>query len=151
MRTDPVIDLLLETLGRAFDQSSWHGPNLASSIRGIPAQAASRNLFNRKSIWQQVLHAAYWKQRVLNRLIGTQKFPRKGSNWPLLPLEITEKAWRADRDLLHAIHAELIDAVGKLDSRKLDAKRRKMILGAAAHDVYHAGQINLLKRAMRES
>lgn len=149
MRSDPVIDLLRETLGRAFDQSSWHGPNLASSIRGISAQIAAKQLPNRKSIWQQVLHAAYWKQRVVNKLISTQKFPRKGRNWPLLPLEITEKAWRADRDLLQAIHAELVDAVSRLDSRKLDTKRRKMILGAAAHDLYHAGQINLLKRMIR--
>lgn len=150
MPADPTTNLLLETVDRAFDQSSWHGPNLASSIRGISARDAAKSVHGRKSIWQQVLHAAYWKQRVLNKLIGTQKFPRPGSNWPGLPETISEKTWREDRDLLHAIHARLRKAVASLDTKRLDAKLRKMILGAAAHDLYHAGQINLLKRMSRE-
>lgn len=145
----PHIALLLESLDRAFDLSSWHGPNLASSIRGLSAEEVAQALLGRKSIWQQTLHAAYWKQRVLNKLIGTQKFPRAGSNWPSMPQSLTEKNWKADRDLLHDIHRRLRHAVAALPQKRLDPATRKLILGAAAHDLYHAGQINLLRRMIR--
>ena len=75
---------LLDTLDWAFNVASWHGPNLAGSIKGLRAEDAAWAQPGRKSIWQQTLHAAYWKQRVLNKLIGTQPFPRAGSNWPKL-------------------------------------------------------------------
>lgn len=85
---------------------------------------------------------------MLNKLIGTQPFPRRGSNWPKLPDEPSPRAWKADQELLHDIHERLIDAVSKLDSRRLNPKLKWMIYGAAAHDVYHAAQIRLLRRMM---
>jgi hypothetical protein len=148
MPTDPTIAILLEIIDCAFNVQSWHGPNLSSSIRGINAKVAAKSMHGRKSIWQQVLHAAYWKQRVLNKIVGTQRFPRSRSNWPRLPETISEEAWKKDCELLEVIHRRLRTAVSKLSSKTLEPKLRKMILGAAAHDLYHAGQINLLKRML---
>lgn len=148
---DSTIALLLEILDRGFNKPSWHGPNLASSFRGLDARTAARALPGRKCIWEQVLHTAYWKQRVLNKLVGTQPFPRRGSDWPRLPGTITNRAWKEDQQLLHEIHNRLRNAVAKLDSRKLDPKLKRMIYGAAAHDVYHAGQIRLLRRMTTSS
>jgi hypothetical protein len=145
---DPQIQLLLEILDAAFDKPSWHGPNLASSFRGVDAQTAARSIRGRKSIWQQVLHAAYWKQRVLNKLIGTEPFPRPGTDWPKLPVKPTARAWKDDQLLLHDIHQRLRAAVSKCRWRTLDSKLRRMIYGAAAHDVNHAGQIRLLRRLL---
>jgi len=126
--------LLVDVLDRGFDKRSWHGANLKGAIRGLRAADAARRVPGRKCAWEQVLHAAYWKHRVLKRLVGPEKFPRKGSNWPALPVETTEDAWRADVALLRDINA------------RLDAKTMWLIEGAAAHDVYHAGQIKLLRR-----
>lgn len=140
--------MLLQNLDCAFDKTAWHGPNLASSIRGVDARRAAESLEGRMSIWQQVLHAAYWKQRVINLLIGTQPFPRKGSNWPLLPKVSTEKTWKADVKLLHDIHANLRAAITQIDPTRLDEKTTRLILGAAAHDLYHTGQIRLLRRML---
>jgi hypothetical protein len=139
---------LVEILDAGFDEPSWHGPNLANSFRGLDPKTAAKQVHGRKSVWEQVLHAAYWKQRVLNKLIGTQKFPRTGSNWPHLPSTITTRAWKQDQQLLHDIHRQLREAVAALDIRNLSPKLRKMIYGAAAHDVYHAGQIKLLRRML---
>jgi hypothetical protein len=145
---DPQIQLLLEVLDHAYNKPGWHGPNLSSSFRGLDARTAARSIFGRKSIWQQVLHAAYWKQRVLNRIVGTQRFPRPGSNWPTLPETISNRAWKEDVALLDAIHQSLRGAVARLDLAQLDPKLRKMIYGVAAHDVYHAGQIRLLRKML---
>lgn len=145
-KEDPVIMLLLEVLERGFRKTSWHGPNLTGAMRGVRPQA--RDPIHRRQKVEQVLHAAYWKQRVLNKLIGTQPFPRRGSNWPKLPDDLSARAWKVDQKLLHDMHERLIDAVSKLDSRRLNPKLKWMIYGAAAHDVYHAGQIRLLRRMM---
>jgi uncharacterized damage-inducible protein DinB len=142
-------DHFLELLDRSFDRISWHGPNLANSFRGLDAKAAARPIHGRKSIWQQVLHAAYWKQRVLNKLAGTQRFARAGTNWPKVPKEITRQAWKADVQLLYEIHARLRSAVAARDPRTITPKLRMMIYGVAMHDVYHAGQIRMLRKMLR--
>jgi hypothetical protein len=140
--------LLLDLLDRAFDQRSWHGPNLTSAIRGVRADVAGRSVHGRKSVWQQVLHAAYWKQRVLNHLAGPTRFPRKGSNWPAVASDPSEGAWRADVQLLREIHTRLRAAVAALPPAHLEGKTVWLIQGAAAHDLYHAGQIRLLRRLL---
>jgi hypothetical protein len=145
---DSEIQLLLEILDSGFNKTSWHGPNLASSFRGLDPKTAAKQVRGRKSVWQQVLHAAYWKQRVLNRLVGTQRFPRAGSNWPLVPTKVTERAWKEDQQLLHEIHGKLRAAIAAVDLNQLDSKLKRMIYGIAAHDAYHAGQIKLLRRML---
>ena len=146
---DPRITLLLEILDHAFDKASWHGPNLANSFRGLEARAAAKSLPGRKSIWEQVLHAAYWKRIVLNKLTQTERFPRRGSNWPRVPDEISERAWKDDVALLREIHVKLRAAVESMDPGRLDEpKLRRMVHGAAFHDIYHAGQIRLLRKLL---
>lgn len=147
-KVDPTVAVLVELLGRGFDVASWHGPNLLGTLRRVRWEEACRRLPGRKTIWEQLLHAAYWKQRVLNKVAGaTRPFPRKGSNWPAMPAEPSEAAWRAEVALLRQIHAELRAAVASIDPGRLaDPKLRRMIEGAAFHDIYHAGQIKLLRR-----
>jgi len=145
------LELLAEVVDHGFNKASWHGPNLASSFRGLDAQTAARRIHGRKSIWEQVLHTAYWKQRVLNKLVGTQRFPRPGSNWPRLPQNITASAWKADQQLLHGIHRQLRAAVADLNPARLWPELKRMIYGVAAHDVYHAGQIRLLRKLLGEA
>jgi hypothetical protein len=141
---------LLQSLDTAFDKLSWHGTNLTGAIRGIAARPASRNIRGRKSVWQQVLHAAYWKQRALNKISGiTTPFPRRGSNWPRVPNARDEPAWRADIKLLRDIHARLRGAVASRSSKQLNGMVVWLIHGAAAHDLYHAGQIKLMRRLLK--
>ena len=141
--------VLLDALDCAFDKRSWHGANLTGALRGVtPAQAAAR-IPGRKCVWEQLLHAAYWKHRVLTKLARPARFPRPGSNWPALPDPPDDAAWRADVALLREIHRALRDAVARLPAGALDAKTVWLVHGAAAHDLYHAGQIKLLRRLAR--
>ena len=58
----PEIDHLLGLLDEAYKRAAWHGPNLRGSIRGLTArEAAWRPSAERNSIWEIVVHAAYWK------------------------------------------------------------------------------------------
>jgi hypothetical protein len=151
MPPDPRITLLLDLLDRAFDKASWHGPNLLGTLRRVRPREAIKRLPGRKSIWEQLLHAAYWKQRVLNKLAGTQRFPRPGSNWPAQPHDATPANWAADLALLRDIHQRLRAAVATLDPGRLaDLRLLRMIHGAAFHDIYHAGQIKLLRRLLAQ-
>lgn len=143
------ISVILEFLDHGFDKASWHGPNLTGALRGVNAKLAARRLPGRKTIWEQALHAAYWKRIVLNKLVGTERFPRPGSNWVKMPPKKTPAAWRADLRLLYGIHRELRRAVATMPPARLKGRLRLMIKGIAFHDVYHAGQIWLLRRMLR--
>ena len=153
----PEIRLLVETLDGAFTRRGWHGTTLSGSLRGMTAAHALRRPGRgRHCIWEIVLHAAYWKYAVRCRLTGTRPpggFPRAPANWPSLPAAATEAAWRADIRLLKSMHAELREAVRSLPPRRLTARTpsgawrlAELVHGAAAHDAYHTGQIQLIRR-----
>jgi hypothetical protein len=153
------IDHLLQLLDEAYTRSAWHGPNLRGSIRGLtPREAAWRVKPGRHNIWEIVVHAAYWKYTVRRRLAGEKRgsFPLPGSNWFTRPLACKEKAWRADLDLLDQEHRRLREAVAAFQVHDLDRPARgsktvvrRLITGITLHDVYHAGQIQLIKRLLR--
>ena len=143
------IRLLLDSLDEAFHRKSWHGPNLRGSIRGVTAkQAAWRPKPGAHNIWELTLHAAYWKYTVRRRITGDKRgsFVLAGSNFFPRPIETTEAAWRADIEILEAEHAKLRDVVANLPVGRLNRKNLHTIRGIAAHDLYHAGQIRLLRR-----
>jgi hypothetical protein len=150
---------LLAMIDQAYDRRSWHGTNLRGSIRGVSArQAARRPAPGRHNIWELVVHAAYWKYVVWRRLTGEKRgsFALGGSNWFERTGIGRDAAWRADVALLDRTHRELRAAVAALPDSKLHAgppgKKTTnlwLITGIAAHDLYHAGQIQLIKRLIK--
>ncbi len=156
MARNEAITTLLALLDEAYDRRSWHGPNLRGSLRGLGAvQAAWRPARGRHNAWELAVHAAYWKYAALRRLTGEKRgsFARAGSNWLATPTPPTEAAWRRDLDLLADCHRRLRAAVAGLQDADLDRRTPggqetigRLVRGVAAHDLYHAGQIQLLKR-----
>ena len=146
------IELLLTGLDEAFNKKSWHGPNLRGSIRGVTAdQAACRPGPERHNIWELVLHCAYWKYAVRRKLTGEKRgsFVVKGSNYFKRPEDLTEAAWKKDIGILETEHGVLRSVVANLTLGSKPAATLHLIRGAAAHDIYHAGQIRLLRRLMQ--
>jgi hypothetical protein len=144
---------MLTLLEEAYAKKTWHGPNLSQAIRGVSAkQAAWRPGAGRHNIWEETLHAAYWKYVVRRRIEGGKRgsFVLKGSNFFLRPErgKADEAAWRADKKLLEREHHALREAVGRVLDTPREAKFLRQIYGVALHDVYHAGQIRLLRRLM---
>ncbi|MHC4579065.1 MAG: DinB family protein [Planctomycetota bacterium] len=148
--------LLLLNLDYAFEKAAWHGTTLRGALRGLAvAEALWRPAPDRHSIWEELLHCAYWKYIACRRLDHGRpaRFPRSPSNWPQPPSEPSEELLRADIALLREEHAMLRAAVAAFPPSGLgDRVSRKgptyaqMILGIAAHDLYHTGQIQLTKR-----
>jgi uncharacterized damage-inducible protein DinB len=158
-RTDKRTTLLLHALDEAYGKAAWHGTNLRGSLRGVSAAASQwRPAAGRHNIRELVVHAAYWKYRVRQRLTGEKAsgFPLNGNNWfELSP--VSESAWRAEKDLLAREHRALRKTVAAFPASRLDrilpgTNRRtalREIAGIALHDVYHTGQIQLLKAQAR--
>lgn len=152
--------LLRQVLDEGYEKRAWHGPNLRGSLRGVGAQeAAWRPGPDRHNIWELAVHVAYWKYANWRRLTGEKRgsFPVEGSNFFVRPETPTEKSWRADLALLDEQHRRLRSAVEKVSpeslSRRVPGTKHRtatMIYGIAFHDVYHAGQIQLLKRLFRD-
>jgi hypothetical protein len=146
-------ELLLRLLDEAYKKKTWHGPNLRQAIRGVNAQqAAWRPGAGRHNIWEETLHAAYWKYTVRRRIEGGKRrsFVLKGSNFFPRPEKgkANEAAWRADKELLETEHRALRQAIEKVLGTPREAKLLRHIYGVAFHDIYHAGQIRLLRRLM---
>lgn len=149
-----IVPVLIDNLDRAYRGRSWHGTALRGTLRGLTTQAALwRPAAGRNCIWDLLLHAAYWKYVVRRKLTGEARgaFARQGSNFPAVPKPPSAAALRADMALLDDEHERLRAAVLALHDADLGSSRgswrlQDYVLGAAAHDLYHAGQINLIKR-----
>ena len=155
-----MIPLLLDVYDQAFDTKAWHGTGLWGSIRGLtPHQALRRPGRGRNCIWDLVLHTAYWKYIVRRRLTrdATVEFPREGSNFPRLPARPDARAWKRDVALLREQHRLLRAVIARFPKSRLRRKgwrsqwtNEQHIYGIASHDLYHAGQVQLIKALMRE-
>ena len=139
---------MTKLLDLAFDKQSWHGANLMSAIRGVHARQARRSISGRKTIWEQVLHAAYWKNVVITKISGQSAWERKGSNWVKMPPPGNQKQWKEDVEMIRRLQRRLREVVAKRGG-KLSEKEFWLVQGAAFHDIYHAGQIKLLRRMMK--
>ena len=155
------MDLLVWNLQPPPGRKNWHGgPSPVGALRGVTAaQAAWRPTPRRKSIWELALHIAYWKYTVRRHLEAGERprFPRSPSNFPEQPDPADDAAWSRDVALLRTEHERLVAAVRTLPSARLDHTPPEgrwtygeLVLGIAAHDAYHTGQIQLLKRLWQE-
>ena len=147
--------LLVALLDEAYAKKTWHGPNLRQSIRGVTAaQAAWRPASGRHNIWELAVHAAYWKYVVRRKIESGKRgsFALKGSNFFVRPEpgKTSEDAWRTDRHLLESEHSQLVQAVRNVLESPTAKRFLPAIYGVAFHDVYHAGQIRLLRRLMKK-
>ncbi len=140
----------LDAIDEAYDRKSWHGTNLRGSLRGVTAEEALwRPAPGRHNIFELTLHCAYWKYVVWRKLTGAKRgsFPVKGSNFFAAPDKLSEDGWKLAVELLWTMHLEMRAAIAGASAEKLsDTKMQVMLRGIAAHDLYHAGQIQLLKR-----
>jgi len=157
--SEVAVALLLRILDEAYERHAWQGPNLKGSLRGVgAAQAAWRPAPGRHNVWEPVVHCAYWKYAVVRQLTGEKRgrFALEGSNFFVRPERrpgaARDRAWREDLAILEATHRKLRDVVAGLRDADLprlvkrDRDVATLVYGVASHDVYHTGQIQMLKR-----
>jgi uncharacterized damage-inducible protein DinB len=161
--THDISTLLLENIQPRPGRGSWHGgPTPVTAVRGVPVEAAVWSpARGRKSIWELVLHIAYWKYAVRRRLDqgSPAGFPRSPANFPRVAKPADAAAWAQDVALLRTEHERLVATIATIPAshyrKALPGGRRwttgETILGIAQHDAYHTGQIQLLKRLWQAS
>jgi len=146
---------IAEQLENAFQGGAWHGPALLELLADVDAKtAATRPLPNAHSIWELVLHIAAWDDAVNRRIVFRKPVQLKArKNFPPV-VDKSPAGWKKTIAYLQEKHMDLLKTVrGLSDARlreRVPGKRYNigfMLHGVAQHELYHAGQIALLKKA----
>ena len=148
------VERIMGELQRAFEGNAWHGPAVLELLHDVTAeQAAARPVAGAHSIWELVLHIAAWESAGCRRLEGDRAELPDEENFPPVN-DTSEAAWQQTIGLLKAGHRRLRDAISRLDESRLDEPvmdgMRSIYItlhGVIQHDLYHAGQIAILKKA----
>ena len=150
---------ILDQYDRVMNGDAWHGDPIWQILDGISAEkAALRPIANAHSIWEIVGHMAFWEDVAARRLGRLRAGLEAEGNFPPVPPEATEANWQKTLDAFRASNQALREALQKLDPARLDersaAGKRSFYdeaHGLIEHNVYHAGQIALLAKAMNQS
>lgn len=158
-RTMTEVERILDQFRRAFDGEAWHGPSLVSLLSDVSAtQAVSHPIPSAHSIWELVLHIAAWERACKRRLEGDKAQLSDVENFPPIS-DSREQAWERAKQELIQTHRELLEVIASLDDSRLDepiisdstTKYSSIYVtlhGVVQHDLYHGGQIAILKKAL---
>ena len=151
------IERILDQLKRAFEGEAWHGPSVREALTGVSAeQAHARPLANAHNIWELVQHIAVWEDVGRRRLAGdrAQIAISSPEDWPP-PDDTSEAAWEQARAALDRGHQALVAAIAGVPESRFDEPVFEgmstvyvTLHGVIQHDIYHAGQIAMLKKAL---
>ena len=153
------ITRLESQLRLAFEGPAWHGPAVLELLRDVtPVEAAARPIEGAHTIWELVLHLTATYDLVLRRLRGDRKPLTEAENFPPMA-KPTDANWQEAIAALRGRNEATRVAVLRFDPNNLSAPlvpeppytAYEQLIGLTQHDLYHAGQIALLKRAIRGS
>ncbi len=141
---------------RAHEGDAWHGPSLKELLQDVTAgEASARPVAGAHSIVELVLHIAAWERVARRRLEGdAAQIYNTPEDWPAG--DVSEEAWREALKTLVEENEKLRASILPLDDAKLDEPIYEgmssiyvTLQGVVQHSLYHAGQIAVLKKAMR--
>ncbi len=150
------LDRIDQQLRLSFEGGAWHGPAVLEALDGVEAEAACAHpIAAAHSVWELTLHLGGTYGLVLRRLQGDGRQLRPEEDWPVI-VSATADRWRETVRALHGLNEELRRAVRGFSAHRLEAPlvpeapytAYTQFIGVTQHNLYHAGQIVLLKRAM---
>jgi uncharacterized damage-inducible protein DinB len=151
------VERIVDQLQRAYEANAWHGPSVQELLAGITAeQAAERPLPGAHTIWELVHHIAVWENAGRRRLSGdlAQIDISSPEDWPPAD-DRSEAAWEHSKASLHRGHQALVEAISQIPESRLEEPIMEglstvyvTLHGVIQHDLYHAGQIAILKKAL---
>lgn len=151
------IERILDQLKRAYEGNAWHGPSVKEVLAEVTAETAhARPLTNAHSIWELVRHIAVWEDVGRRRLEGDRAQIEISSpeDWPP-PEDLSEAAWDQAKATLDRGHEALVEAIARVSESRLDEPVFEgmstvyvTLHGVIQHDLYHAGQIAMLKKSL---
>ena len=153
------LKFIRDEIRRSMRGPAWHGSSLLEVIADVSRkEAEARPCGDSHSILEIAAHILAWIEEVERRLRGgTPSEPERG-DWP------TGIAWSRIPALLEKASASLEQRLESFPAGHLDVlpwgdeldpptgtgvSWRAMLHGLTQHTAYHAGQISLLKKALR--
>ena len=158
-RSTSEVERIRDQFHRAFEGEAWHGPSVLKLLEGITAQqAAAHPIPGAHSIWELTLHIAAWERACKRRLEGDPAQLTDQEDWRPIN-DTSDAAWESTMQHLIDNHRELLNAIAKVDESRLNEPIMKdpnipfssvyvTLHGGVQHDLYHAGQIAMLKKAL---
>ncbi|MBV8478638.1 MAG: DinB family protein [Acidobacteria bacterium] len=151
---------LADQIRRAFEGEAWHGDSVLEILQGVKAlTAAARPVKHAHTIWELVLHIAAWDEAVRQRAMGKVVTLSDRENFPPV-IDTAEGAWCQALDYLKKTHAGLVETVAGFPESRLGSQVAGksepyytffyMFSGIVQHELYHGGQIVLLKKAFAD-
>lgn len=147
------VKFLRDQIETTFKGDSWHGPSLMKTLEGVDLeQASARPLGERHTIWELVDHTTFWLEAILDALKDkAMPDPPMEVNWPRMGS--TDEHWSQSLRRLEAAVNMVLDELAGWRNEDLgrtvpgkDYTFKQMLHGAVHHNLYHAGQIAILKR-----
>ena len=147
------VKFLRDQIETTFKGDSWHGPSLMKTLDGVDLeQATARPLVERHTIWELVDHTTFWLEAILAALKDkAMPDPAKEENWP--QMGSTEEQWSQSIMRLEAAVNMVLDELVGWSNEDMertvpgkDYSFKQMLHGAVHHNLYHAGQISILKK-----
>ena len=139
-------------LREGYGEGAWHGPDLKAALADVTSHAAFwRAAPGRHNIAEIALHHAYCARGVRAKLTGAaEPFILEGDDWFTLP-DASTLSWSTILDVVSLEQEKLAGCVadvnaGRTRSSLAESERFDLVLGITCHAVYHAGQVQLIKR-----
>ena len=158
-RSASEVDRIRDQFRRAFDGEAWHGPSVLAILNGVTAlQAAAHPIPGAHSIWELTMHIEAWERACLRRLHRDPAQLTDEEDWQPIN-DTSDAAWESTKQQLVDTHRELLDAIARVDESRLNepiitnsttpsSSVYVTLHGGVQHDLYHAGQIAILKKAL---
>jgi len=153
------LDRIRDQFRRAFDGEAWHGTAVPALLKDVNAEnAAAHPIAGAHSIWELTRHIRAWESACLRRLNGDPAQLPGQEDWEPLN-DFSDAAWEKTKQQLLDTHNQLLEAIGTIDESRLDqpiindpqikfSSVYVTLHGGVQHDLYHAGQIAILKKAL---
>lgn len=149
-----------DALRRLYEGEVWHGPSIKEILIDItPEQAVKRLTPKSKNIAEYLIHITNWRTFALEKLTGGDTFDiilNSEADWSVVN-EITKDKWEEIQEAYEESQKEILEVLETYTDRKLEniVPGRKysfytLLYGVIHHDIYHSGQMMLLKRLALE-
>jgi hypothetical protein len=157
MSTSAAVESQARILNEGYGSGAWHGPDLKAALADVtPESAYWRPGAGRHNIAEIAVHHAFFVRAVRGQISGkaTEPFVLSGEEW--FPIDDARTlAWPDIRATVDSQQAQLAGLITNLESGKAtsplpSAERFNLVLGITCHAVYHAAQIQLIKRLKGE-
>ena len=138
-----------DEIDRSWRGEAWSGPALQENLAGVDEKSARwAPGAGVHSIFELLLHVTCWERVARERVLGRANTPSDAENFPT-----PARSWDDALRMAQTGHAALVEAVRALSDDGIGKTApgcsytlRFMLHGVAQHNLYHAGQIAVLKK-----